>query len=86
MDNPRSEKSANILLSIAKGCSRAILINKRENAIRKAVQDLKENEILIIAGRGHEKFQLIKNKKIPFDDLKITNSIIKKINNDQRKK
>ncbi|PPR51642.1 MAG: UDP-N-acetylmuramoyl-L-alanyl-D-glutamate--2,6-diaminopimelate ligase [Alphaproteobacteria bacterium MarineAlpha5_Bin10] len=85
-DNPRSEKSANILLSIAKGCSRAILINKRENAIRKAVQDLKENEILIIAGRGHEKFQLIKNKKIPFDDLKITNSIIKKINNDQRKK
>ena len=32
---------------------------------------MKKNEILIIAGKGHEKFQMIKNNRIKFDDLKI---------------
>ena len=38
---------------------------------------IKKNEILIIAGKGHEKYQIIKNKKIKFDDYKIAKSFIK---------
>ena len=35
---------------------------------------------LIIAGKGHEKYKIIKEKQMPFDDFKIANNFIKKIN------
>ena len=48
----------------------------RKKAIIKALKDLNKNEILIIAGKGHEKIQIIKNKKIKFDDYQIVKNII----------
>ena len=44
------------------------VIGNREIAIKKAVKFLTEQDVLIIAGKGHENYQLIKNKKIFFSD------------------
>ena len=79
-DNPRNENPSKIRSDIYKGCSRAKLIPNRRVAIKIALQELKQNEILIIAGKGHEKYQIIKERKFLFDDLKIANNYIKKIN------
>ena len=58
----------------------AEIIDNRKKAIITAIKELKYKEILIIAGKGHEKYQIIKEKKMPFDDFKIANNFIKKIN------
>ena len=49
-------------------------------AIKKAIGDLNKNEILIIAGKGHEKKQIFKKESIKFDDVKIANYYIRKRN------
>ena len=79
-DNPRNENANNIRIEISKNCKRAEIINNRKKAIITAIKELKYKEILIIAGKGHEKYQIIKEKKMPFDDFKIANNFIKKIN------
>ena len=77
-DNPRNEKPELIRNNIIRSCSRAIEIPDRKKAIFYAVSNLKINEILIIAGKGHEKYQVINSSKIKFDDVKITKLALKK--------
>ena len=79
-DNPRNENPDNIRKTINFYCPRAYNIGNRKKAIQTAIKNLKTKEILIIAGKGHEKKQIIKNKTINFDDVKIANNFIKKIN------
>ena len=75
-DNPRHENPLFIRKSILKYCPTAFEIPNRKNAIIKAVQDIGINETLIIAGKGHEKIQIIKNKKIKFDDFQIVKKLV----------
>ena len=74
-DNPRNENPSNIRKNILKYCPRAIEISDRKKAIKLAIQEIKMNEILIIAGKGHEKIQIIKNKKIKLDDFQIVKQL-----------
>ena len=74
-DNPRNENPSNIRKNILKYCPRAIEIPDRKKAIKLAIQEIKMNEILIIAGKGHEKIQIIKNKKIKLDDFQIVKQL-----------
>ena len=67
-DNPRYENAKNIRKEIASTCKKAVCVPNRETAISKAINIMKENDILLIAGKGHEKYQEIKGSKIPFDD------------------
>ena len=76
-DNPRYESPSKIRKSIIKYCNSAVEISDRKKAIKIAIENMNTNEILLIAGKGHEKFQIIKNKKIKFDDLEIAREIIK---------
>ncbi len=76
-DNPRNENPSKIRKQIIKYCKSAIEIPNREKAIHRAIKELNFNETLIIAGKGHEKVQIIKNKKIKFDDFKLVKKIIK---------
>jgi UDP-N-acetylmuramyl-tripeptide synthetase len=76
-DNPRNESPENIRKTLKKYCLKGIEISDRRMAIKTAILELKKNEVLIIAGKGHEKYQIIKNKKIKFDDYKIAKSFIK---------
>ena len=43
----------------------------RKKAIKKGIDLLKENDILLILGKGHEEFMIIKNERIPFSDYKV---------------
>ena len=45
--------------------------SNRENAIKKGIQLLGKNDILILLGKGHEKYQIIKDERIFFDDKQI---------------
>ncbi len=77
-DNPRNENPNKIRKQILKYCPGAIEVANRKKAITKAINSLNYSETLIIAGKGHEKTQIIKNKIINFDDYKIVNKIISK--------
>ena len=72
-DNPRSEDLENILSDMVFGLEnkylqKTITIHDRKQAIKTAFTLAKEGDIVLIAGKGHEKFQEIKGEKIPFDD------------------
>ena len=75
-DNPRNENPSKIRKNILKYCSRAIEISDRRKGIKLAIKELKMSEILIVAGKGHEKFQVLKNKTIKFDDFTIVKQLI----------
>ena len=76
-DNPRNENPSEIRKNILKYCPRASEISDRKKAIKLAIKELKMNEILILAGKGHEKIQIIKNKQLKFDDLEVVKQFIK---------
>ena len=77
-DNPRNENPSKIRKSIMVKCKKGIEIGNRKQAIAIAVKDLKKNDILIIAGKGHEKIQIINNIEKLFDDVKIARKELKK--------
>jgi UDP-N-acetylmuramoyl-L-alanyl-D-glutamate--2,6-diaminopimelate ligase len=70
-DNPRSEKIEDILEDMKKGLNQSSfvhIISDRELAIRYAIQNAESKDIILIAGKGHEDYQMIGSKKIPFRD------------------
>ncbi len=67
-DNPRNEDPASIRNEIATYCKKSINVDGRKKAILKAISIMKKNDILLIAGKGHEKTQEIKGKVLLFDD------------------
>ncbi|RZO49555.1 MAG: UDP-N-acetylmuramoyl-L-alanyl-D-glutamate--2,6-diaminopimelate ligase, partial [Candidatus Pelagibacterales bacterium] len=77
-DNPRNENPKEIRSSIIKGCKKAINIGNRKKAIILAISELKSNEILLVAGKGHEETQNYGYKIISFSDKKIIKEIIYK--------
>jgi len=75
-DNPRSEDPAEIIHQMEKGLSlmykkKSLSIADRKEAIRTACQLAQKGDIILLAGKGHEKYQEIKGVKYPFDDMEI---------------
>ena len=78
-DNPRNEDPKKIRRSIIKSCKElAIDIGNRKQAIKKAIEELKSNEILLVAGKGHEETQDYGKKIINFSDKRTIRQILKK--------
>ncbi len=79
-DNPRSEKPALICREIERGFKNnnySVVVNRKE-AIKEALK-LKpkvKNSCVLVAGKGHEEYQTIGNKKIPFSDGKVVKKIL----------
>jgi len=72
-DNPRSENPEAIIKEMQKGLrlkNHDILID-REAAIKHAVDLAEPGDIVLIAGKGHEKYQEFSDRKVPFDDVAI---------------
>jgi len=77
-DNPRTESPEKIIDQIEKGIyetgfgeNRYFRISDRQSAIEKAIEIARKGDLVLIAGKGHEDYQLIGTKKIPFDDKEI---------------
>ncbi|MBU6448193.1 MAG: UDP-N-acetylmuramoyl-L-alanyl-D-glutamate--2,6-diaminopimelate ligase [Rhodospirillales bacterium] len=68
-DNPRSEDPALIRRAVMSAAPGAIEIGDRRAAIAAALEGLREGDVLVVAGKGHEQGQIIKGETIPFDDV-----------------
>lgn len=80
-DNPRTEKPEDIINEIKAGIDKTkgkyeIVVDRKE-AIKKALSIAQKRDMIILAGKGHEKYQEVNNEKIPFDEKKIVEDIIK---------
>ena len=75
-DNPRNECPSSIRKEILKGCPSAIEIPNRDKAIKYAISKLQKNDLLLIAGKGHESFQAIGIETLPFDDYTVAKEAI----------
>tara|TARA_Y100000590_G_scaffold400450_1_gene484523 strand:+ start:3384 stop:6233 length:2850 start_codon:yes stop_codon:yes gene_type:complete len=85
-DNPRKEDPKQIRKEIIQGCKKsAINIGSRKKAIKTAIKELESNQILLVAGKGHESTQDYGNRITNFSDKKIILNLIKKKKNDIKK-
>ena len=81
-DNPRSEDPEVILEEMLAGVDgtqirKTISITNRKEAIKTACKMAQEGDIILVAGKGHEKYQIIKDEVLPFDDMQIVNETLK---------
>ncbi|MDX2073881.1 MAG: UDP-N-acetylmuramoyl-L-alanyl-D-glutamate--2,6-diaminopimelate ligase [Alphaproteobacteria bacterium] len=76
-DNPRSEDPAAIRKAILAACPRALEIADRSEAIITAISALGAGDILVIAGKGHEKMQVIGGVEHPHDDVAVARAAVK---------
>ena len=75
-DNPRTEDPDEIIAEMEKGippyaAKKVLSITKRLQAIKAACQMAESGDIILVAGKGHEKYQEIKGEKFPFDDKQV---------------
>ena len=75
-DNPRSENPDEIIKDMRQGVegiyfNKVLAISNREEAIRTACSLAADGDIILVAGKGHEKYQEINGEKLPFDDMEI---------------
>ena len=73
-DNPRSENPDEIIEDMIKGLDpvqkkKVLVINDRKQAIMTAGRLANPKDIILLAGKGHEKYQEIDGEKFPFDDM-----------------
>ncbi len=83
-DNPRTEDPNVILEEINKGVSiihkkKTLTIADRQQAIKTAVALAGENDVILVAGKGHEKYQEINGVKHPFDDKLVLEEALSEI-------
>ncbi len=80
-DNPRTEDPVSILCDVEAGIKDTgidyITIVDRKEAIGKAIELAEKDDIILIAGKGHEDYQIIGREKIHFDDREIAREFIK---------
>lgn len=84
-DNPRSEDPEAIINEMKVGvpaerAARAMVITNREEAIKVACTLAQAGDIVLVAGKGHEKYQEIKGVKHPFDDYETLKQTLKSLN------
>ncbi|MDW0494191.1 UDP-N-acetylmuramoyl-L-alanyl-D-glutamate--2,6-diaminopimelate ligase [Mannheimia haemolytica] len=68
-DNPRTEDNQKIMADIVKGFSKPQqIIHNREEGIKTAIEQAKATDVILIAGKGHEDYQIIGTEKLHFSD------------------
>jgi UDP-N-acetylmuramoyl-L-alanyl-D-glutamate--2,6-diaminopimelate ligase len=75
-DNPRSELPSAIRAAIRGGCPEALEIGDRAAAIAAGVDGLREGDVLVVAGKGHEQGQIVGGTVIPFDDASVVRALV----------
>ena len=89
-DNPRSEDPEKIVEEIRRGIvmpadriapkgqkgTPSLAIVDRREAIERAVRDAARGDLILIAGKGHEKYQVIGDRTLPFDDVEVARAAL----------
>lgn len=75
-DNPRREDPASIRRQILTACPGAAEFDNRAKAIAAAIGKLASDDVLIIAGKGHETGQIVGTEVLPFDDAEVARGVI----------
>jgi len=70
-DNPRSEEPASIRRAILEGAPTATEVGGRREAIAAAVAEAGPDDIILLAGKGHEQGQIVGDQILPFDDVTV---------------
>jgi len=83
-DNPRSEDPLQIIKDMEAGLQIAakrkyVSIADRKEAIKTAISFARPEDIVLIAGKGHEKVQILKDGTVPFDDVAVAARVLKEI-------
>jgi UDP-N-acetylmuramoyl-L-alanyl-D-glutamate--2,6-diaminopimelate ligase len=76
-DNPRSENPAEIRRGILAAAPKAIEIGDRRTAIAAAVAEMRDGDVLVIAGKGHETGQIVGSEILPFDDAVVASEALR---------
>jgi UDP-N-acetylmuramoyl-L-alanyl-D-glutamate--2,6-diaminopimelate ligase len=89
-DNPRSEEPLSIIADIERGYRRVrpdgyVVVPDRREAIRHACAAARPGDIVVIAGKGHENYQLVGNQRLEFDDRREVAAILDSMNNLNRR-
>ena len=79
-DNPRDEDPKNIAKMISYGCPSAQIIFDRKKAIEYGLSKSNSGDIFIIAGKGHENYQIEKGEKSYFSDLDVVKNFLENVN------
>lgn len=76
-DNPRSESPASIITDIASGMEKQpLIVQPREQAIRHVIDQAGRNDIVLIAGKGHEDYQEIDGKRSHYSDRETVTALL----------
>jgi UDP-N-acetylmuramoyl-L-alanyl-D-glutamate--2,6-diaminopimelate ligase len=82
-DNPRSEEPMTIieeaLVGVRETGTTCIVEEDRAGAIEIAIRAARVGDIVLIAGKGHEKVQILKDETVPFDDVAVAAGVLKEI-------
>jgi UDP-N-acetylmuramoyl-L-alanyl-D-glutamate--2,6-diaminopimelate ligase len=85
-DNPRTENPLQIISEIEKGVEKTnspyLKISDRREAIHTAIRKARANDVVIIAGKGHETYQIVGSDKFHFDDREVAREAIEKLKED----
>ena len=80
-DNPRTEEPSRILADIEEGIKNTggkyIVIEDRTEAIRYAMDNAMKDDIIVLSGKGHETYQIFKDKTIHYDEREIVENILR---------
>jgi len=86
-DNPRKEALDSIIRDIIKGIepfsSSYEIIRDRQQAIDYGIRNCRDGEIVVIAGKGHERVQVLPDQTIHFDDREVVRASIEKVKHEQ---
>jgi len=82
-DNPRTEDPESIVRDIEEGIKRTsgeyIMIVDRRTAIRTALENARIGDVIVLAGKGHETYQIFKDKTIKFDEREVVAELLKEL-------
>jgi UDP-N-acetylmuramoyl-L-alanyl-D-glutamate--2,6-diaminopimelate ligase len=82
-DNPRSEDPRRIIDDISRGLdaeagASVVTTPDRRRAIEEAIRDAAPGDLIVIAGKGHEKYQIIGDRTLPFDDVEVARTALER--------
>ncbi len=86
-DNPRTEQPTKIIKDILSGIKSKVFVESdRQSAIELAITSADEDDVVLIAGKGHENYQIIGSERLPFSDQLEARAVIDSMSDQSRKR